>query len=110
MIVGTPLLWAAYNGNVNIAKLLVAKKAAINQKNKPYGNATLHLAALQGHVVLAKMLIDNGADINQKNFAGLTPLYLAKECNQLAMVDLLATYQDELDGVANQNSSSPNEQ
>jgi cytohesin len=57
-----PLLWAAYQGNLEVAQILVEAGAALSATDKD-GRASLHLAAYQGHLEVVKLLLENGADV-----------------------------------------------
>jgi ankyrin repeat protein len=74
----TPLVFAAREGDIESAKLLIAAKADINQTTE-YGWTPLLVAVNNRNYQLAKLLIDNGADVNLANKGGWTPLYLATD-------------------------------
>ena len=90
-IVGeSPLMNAAYQGNLAAAKLLLAKGAKVNavsDREKAYqvkngsialgGWTALSIAAAYGPADLVKALLDAGADVNVKDVRGMTPLMLA---------------------------------
>ena len=89
---GTVLGHAAYGGQKEIAKLLIAKGADVNTKNKD-STTPLHQASLGGHKEVAELLIGKGADVNAKVVSGtkqgLTPLDAANETNHPEIADLL---------------------
>ncbi|PJD96069.1 MAG: hypothetical protein CK425_06615 [Parachlamydia sp.] len=62
----TPLSIAVWKPNSEMIKLLHAKGADINRKNK-YQDAPLHIAARQGDLETVKLLIELGADPFIKN-------------------------------------------
>jgi hypothetical protein len=72
----TPLMIAAFKGNVEIAKLLIAKGAKVDLKSAN-GITALHVAATQGQAGVAEVLINRGSDVQAKTNEGLTPLFLA---------------------------------
>ena len=72
----TPLHWAAHNGHMDVAQLLLANKADVAAKNN-YGYTPLHRAAEEGNKNLAELLLASKAEVNAKDNHGLTPLYLA---------------------------------
>ena len=73
----TCLNLAIKNGNYNIAKLLIDKKAEINSRT-PQGDSPLMLLLKTGiDEALAKGLIKRGAEVNIRNYWGSSPLLLA---------------------------------
>jgi ankyrin repeat protein len=74
----TPLVFAAREGDIESAKLLIAAKANVNQTTE-YGWTPLLTAVNNRNYQLAKLLLDNGADPNLANKGGWTPLYLATD-------------------------------
>ena len=55
------------------------------------GDSGLHAAALFGHVPVVKQLISAGADPTLRNQDGATPLQLAQQARQTAVVDYLSS-------------------
>jgi ankyrin repeat protein len=53
------------------------------------GESALHAAALFGHISIVKQLISAGADPRLRNQEGATPLQLAQEAKQIAVVEYL---------------------
>jgi ankyrin repeat protein len=74
----TPLVFAAREGDIESAKLLIAAKADVNQQTE-YGWTPLLTAVNNRNYQLAKLLIESGADPNLANKGGWTPLYLATD-------------------------------
>jgi ankyrin len=74
----TPLVFAAREGDLESAKLLVEAGAPINQVTE-YGWTPLLTAVNNRNYQLAKYLLENGADPNIANKGGWTPLYLATD-------------------------------
>jgi hypothetical protein len=103
----TPLLGAAYHGNVAAVKLLLEKGARTNvvaavpilfpgesPKSGPVALTAvtpLMVAAALGTPELVKMLLDAGAAVNVKDGRGMTPLMfaVAKSRQQPAVIRLL---------------------
>ncbi len=89
---GTVLGHAAFGGQKEIAKLLIAKGAGVNTKNKD-STTPLHQASLGGRKEVVELLIANGADVNAKVVSGtkqgLTPLDAANETNHPETAALL---------------------
>lgn len=74
----TPLMFAAQQGDLETARLLVAKGADPNESTQEDGN-TLLLASANGHEELALFLLDKGANPNVAAGDGssMTPLHYA---------------------------------
>ena len=72
----TPLLDAADDDRLDVAKVLVEHKANVNakewQKTTP-----LHFACRNGDLALATLLIEHGADVFAADRGGATPLWCA---------------------------------
>ena len=91
----SPLHHAALIGHNELARMLIveghanANAEVVNHD----GHSPLHLAALRGHTELARMLIVEGqANINAVNHHGQTPIVVAFENGQHAMVALLQAH------------------
>ena len=74
----TPLVFAAREGDIESAKLLIAAKADVNQTTE-YGWTPLLVAVNNRNYQLAKLLLESGANPNLANKGGWTPLYLATD-------------------------------
>ncbi len=74
----TPLVFAAREGDLESAKLLLDAGAPINQVTE-YGWTPLLTAVNNRNYQLAKYLLEKGADPNIANKGGWTPLYLATD-------------------------------
>lgn len=72
----TPLHYAAGNGHIEIAKLLLENEADVNAITDILWTP-LHYAALNGSTDLTSLLIKNDADLNARDAELLTPLYYA---------------------------------
>jgi ankyrin repeat protein len=73
----TPLFFAAREGAIETAAVLIAAKADMNVTETQYGFTPLMTAIFNGHYDLAGMLIEKGADVNDGS------LYLAVEVRNL---------------------------
>jgi len=112
----TPLMAAAFTGNEEVVKILIAHKAnvnigsrfgntalmearglsvvklllsagsAVNDKNID-GRTALHWAAWRGDPEVVKVLLDAGANVNAKDDKGLTALDLVKQQLRYAKSD-----------------------
>jgi ankyrin repeat protein len=78
----SPLLYAARDGRLEAAKLLVAAKANIEQSD---ANAITPLltAIVNNRVDVARFLIEKGADIQATDWYGRTPLWAAVETRNM---------------------------
>jgi hypothetical protein len=88
----TPLHWAAKNGHVEIARVLLQNGAEVNVRNN-YGNTPLHYAAIHGHVDILHLLVENGADLEAQNNGGWRALNLAACHGHLPFIqELISRY------------------
>lgn len=86
--VRTPLGSAAWNGQIEAARLLIEKGADVNAVSG--ANWTpLYLAAYNSHIEVVRLLIKNGADPNIRGGNSKTPLDDAKERGHTSIVSLL---------------------
>jgi uncharacterized protein len=74
----TALIFAAREGDLQSAKILLDAGADVNQTSE-YGWTPLLTATNNRHYQLAKYLIERGANPNIANKGGWTPLYLATD-------------------------------
>lgn len=72
----TPLLFAAREGEIESARLLLDIGADIDAIAADGKNA-LGLAIYNGHYDVASLLVDRGADVNHPDAEGFTPLFWA---------------------------------
>src|SRR6218665_1206667 len=78
----TPLHMAAKYGNINVARLLIDRKAPIDAQGK--NNVTpLHCAAHYDHPNIALLLLEKRADPHAIAKNGYTPLHIAARKNQM---------------------------
>src|SRR5687767_7990887 len=78
----SPLLYAARDGRLEVAKLLLANKAEINQTDAN-GITPLLTAIVNNRVAVAKFLLEQGADIHSADWYGRTPLWAAVETRNM---------------------------
>ncbi len=74
----TPLIFAAREGDLESAKLLIDAGADVNETSE-YGWTPLLTATNNRHYVLGKYLVEHGADVSRPNKGRWTPLYLATD-------------------------------
>ena len=68
----TPLQYAAQQGDLPMARSLIAAGARVNDAGGT-GRTPLHYA-LPGHLDMARLLIEKGADVNARDSEGASPL------------------------------------
>jgi ankyrin repeat protein len=78
----TPLLYAAREGCLACARLLVERDARIDLPD-PDGVTPLLSAILNAHFDTAKYLVESGANVNKWDWWGRSPLYSAVDYNTL---------------------------
>jgi ankyrin repeat protein len=72
----TPLIFAAREGFVDAARLLVAAGADVNAIAAD-GKDALAMAIFNGHYAFANLMIDSGATVDKADARGFTPLFWA---------------------------------
>jgi hypothetical protein len=72
----TPLHYAAFSRDADVARLLLEHGADANAKGEG-GVTPLHHAAIIGNADVARLLLDHGADVNARDKRGSTPLHHA---------------------------------
>ncbi len=82
------LSFAAANGDMKIADLLLGHLAVVDHRDK-FGDTALHWAAINGHAEMVKRLLAAGASIDVQNSEGITPLMLAITNNRGEVVRVL---------------------
>jgi len=79
----TPLLFAARDGLLDAATLLVERGADVNAPD-PNGITPLMMALTNGQIVVARILLEHGADPTRSDWWGRTPLWAAVDIRNLA--------------------------
>lgn len=74
----TPLMYAAREGHIDAAKLLIEAGADVNEVDKN-DIGPLLMAISNNHIDMARFLIERGASINAVDWYGRTPLFAAIE-------------------------------
>ncbi len=82
------LYQAAFDGDIEQAKLNISQGADINEKNRD-GQTPLLVALSYGHTSIVKLLIDEGADINAMDKSEKTALHLAAFKGNTEAIELL---------------------
>jgi ankyrin repeat protein len=78
----TPLLYAARDGRIESAKILLAAGAEIDHADAN-GVTPLLMAITNNHVDMARYLIDQGANVRAVDWYGRTPLWAAVELRNM---------------------------
>ena len=73
----TALHWAAYQDNLEMARILIQAGANLNAANRLKALTPLLIAAQAGDAAMLDLLLKSGADANLANALGTTPLMLA---------------------------------
>jgi ankyrin repeat protein len=85
----TPLHWAALNGDLEFARLLLEHGADVEAQARGEGMTPLHAAAAGGDVDLVELLLERGADAGARDRAGRRPLDVARISNSAEAADVL---------------------
>jgi ankyrin repeat protein len=103
---GSPaLLWAVYNDNLDIVRLLVAAGADVSTSNRE-GMTPLAEAAMNGDAAMVEFLLEAGAPVDQGLAHGETPLMMAARTGNLDTVRTLLEAGAEIDRTENQRGTS----
>lgn len=85
----TGLHWAAFNGDPEVAGLLVASGAALEARTRLGAHRPLHVAAKEGHGEVVALLLKAGADVAALTTTGAAPLHFAAASGDLPSVSAL---------------------
>ena len=82
----TPLMFASYNGKMDVVSYLIYCGASVGLQNVN-GDTALHEAIYGGHVEITKELLAHGESLQVGNDQCLTPLLLASRNCEIEMVE-----------------------
>lgn len=85
----TPLYYAAAEGCLETARLLIDKNANLQSGESVHGLKPIHIATFKDNRDMIELLLDRGSDIESKAHRGQTPLHFAASHGQLVNVKLL---------------------
>ncbi len=85
----TALHWAAWHGQAELARAILAHGANVRAATELGGYTPLHLAAETGSAAVVEMLIAHGAEVDARTRTGATPLMLAAGLGDVASVEAL---------------------
>ncbi|GAB1288098.1 Ankyrin-2 [Apodemus speciosus] len=97
----TPLHVAAKYGSLDVAKLLLQRRAAADSAGKN-GLTPLHVAAHYDNQKVALLLLEKGASPHATAKNGYTPLHIAAKKNQMQIASTLLNYGAETNTVTKQ--------
>ena len=84
----SPLMWAAYYGNLRLVKMFLESRANLNSRTNE-GWTALMWAAERGNLQVIWELLKRGASVNMQNNNGQTALMLAAGRGRTGSVGLL---------------------
>lgn len=88
----TPLHWAAYQDDLQTAKLLIAAGANVNAQTRLEGITPIFLACANGDAELVAQLLKAGADAKSEKPNGTTVLMVAAAAGNLDTVKVLVEH------------------
>ena len=85
----TPLHLAANNGDAQVFNLILNHAANKNPARAANGRTPLHIAARKGHFKVCKVILENVEDQHPKDIDGRTPLHWAAENGHIEVCRLM---------------------
>jgi ankyrin repeat protein len=95
----TPLLFAARDGRLDAARVLVEVGADVNAAD-PNGITPVNMALTNGQFAVAKLLIERGANVQTADWWGRTPLWSAVDSRNLAVRSGTSQFDNGIDRAA----------
>lgn len=88
------MLTASQNGDTETVRYYLDQGIDPDFQHPEMGTTTLHEAALYGHLPVVELLVEHGAALDiVREFGGGTPLEVAKQAKQSAVVAYLSPRQ-----------------
>ena len=84
----TPLMKAAWDGQMEIAQFLLDSGADVNAVDES-GESPLYSAIKRGRVEITQLLVDRGAKVNIKDIRQFTPLTVAAAAGEIEIIKTL---------------------
>ena len=103
----TALHWAARNGDLDLAQMLLYAGANVKAATRLGGYTPLLMAADQGHAAVIAALVAGGADVKAANALGTTPLMLAAASGNPQAVTILVENGAEIEAKENTFGQTP---
>ncbi|CAE7427989.1 Ank3 [Symbiodinium natans] len=100
------LILAAGSKSIEAVKLLLERRADVNQQTGRLGETALHTAAENGSVDVCGLLLKSRAGIDAQMKDGTTPLFLASQSNAVHTVEFLLDHRAEVNK-GKQNGTTP---
>ena len=91
----TPLIWACYYSNYDIAEVLLENGANPNLRSRlsygsiPIGSTPLMIAAYNGHAMMVKLLLEHNASKSITDANGCTAAKYAKNGGDQNVINLV---------------------
>jgi ankyrin repeat protein len=103
----TALHWAAMNGDVELAQMLLYAGANVRATTRLGGYTPLFLASKSGHAPVINVLLTAGADAKAAVAGGLTPLMMAASSGEPEAVRLLVEHGADLNARESERGQTP---
>jgi serine/threonine-protein phosphatase 6 regulatory ankyrin repeat subunit B len=84
----TPLMLAAFRGDISTVKSLLLAGADVNARDKD-GDTALMFAAYRGHTEIVSLLLDHGANIYARARNGWTAKKAAESGNKSHIIEMI---------------------